>query len=104
MLFSLSNLPGLSSVNNGRQVLLTIDGKVGQSLFESCIWTTMKNEIALYKASRIIRKELFSKEEVFIGDVSNQRQSESVPQKLIQLISILEGAQPDRIYYQVSKG
>ena len=43
------------------QVSLTTAEVAGRSLFESCIWAAMKNEIALYKASRIYEKNFLPK-------------------------------------------
>ena len=44
------------------------------------------------KAAKIIRHHLFSSDQVFDGDLSQQEQTASVPKELIHLVSlILEG-------------
>ena len=47
------------------------------------------------KAAKIVRKYLLVNNEIFDGDVSEKRQSRSVPNSLVKLISmILEGGEP----------
>ena len=51
----------------------------------------------LNKTAKIVRKDLLVSDEVFDGDVSEKRQSSSVPNSLVKLIStILEGGEPSR--------
>ena len=46
----------------------------------------------LSKAAKIIRHHLFSSDQVFHGDLSQQKQTASLPKKLIHLVSlVLEG-------------
>ena len=80
-----------------RQVTLTVDDKVGQALFEVCAWLDEENETVLNKVAKIVRKDLFVSHEIFDGDLSEKRQSRSVPNSLVKLISmILEGEKPSR--------
>ena len=55
-----------------------------------CSQDTWHDEgIILSKAAKIVRRFLFSKEETFDGDLSKQRQKESVPLPLVNLISLI---------------
>ena len=55
-------------------------------------WSSFDEEIILSKAAKIIRHHLFTSDHVFDGDLSQQKQTASVPKELIHLVSlILEG-------------
>ena len=61
-------------------------------LYAACTWSSEEHDRIFSKTARAIRMRLFEKEECFDGDVSIERQEQSVPDKLIKLIStILEG-------------
>ena len=93
----LNKIPGLCVTKSGRQVTLTVDNEVGRALFETCPWSDEGNERVLNKAAKIVRKDLLVSDEIFDGDVSEKRQSRSVPNSLVKLISmILEGMEPSR--------
>ena len=80
-----------------RQVTLTVNDKVGQALFEVFAWLDEENETVLNKVAKIVRKDLFVSHEIFDGDLSEKRQSRSLPNSLVKLISmILEGEKPSR--------
>ena len=88
----LNKIPGLWMAKSGRQVTLTVDDQVGRALFEAFAWSHEENERVLNKAAKIVRKDLLLIYEIFDGDVSEKRQSRSVPNSLVKLISmILEG-------------
>ena len=93
----LDRIPGLCETKKGRSILYTIDGQIGQALFEACISSNEEDGVIISKAAEVIRKVLFSCEETFDGDVSQDRQLRSVPKILVQLISlIIEGGDLDR--------
>ena len=85
----LKKIPGLCVAKGGRQVTLTVDDKVGWVLFETCTWSDKENEGVLNKATKKVRKDLFVSDEIFEGDVSEKRQSRSVPNSLAKLISMI---------------
>ena len=88
-------LPDLCVAKSGRQVTLTVDDEVGRALFEACAWSDEDNERVLNKAAKIVRKDLLVSYEICDGDVSEKRQSCSVSNSLVNLISmILEGGEP----------
>ena len=77
---------------SGRQVTVTVDEEIGRALSEACAWPDEENERALNKAAKIVRKDLLISDETFDVDFSEKRQSRSVPNSLVKLISmILEG-------------
>ena len=82
---------------SGRQVTVTVDEEIGRALSEACAWSDEENERALNKAAKIVREDLLISDETFDGDFSEKRQSRSVPNSLVKLISmILEGEKPSR--------
>ena len=88
---------GLYVTKSGRQVTLTVDDKVRRALFETCAWSDEVNERVINKAAKIVRKDLLVSDEIFDGDVSEKRQTYSVPNSSVKLISmILEGGEPSR--------
>ena len=92
-----NKIPGLCVVRSGRQVTLTVDDKVGRALFQACRWSDEVNKRAINKAAKIVCKDLLVSQEIFDGDVSEKRQSYSVLNSLVKLISmILEGGEPSR--------
>ncbi len=95
----LKRVEGLCEKKHGKNVLLTLEEDVGHAVFEASQSSSFDEGIILCKAAKIIRKHLFSKEEVFDGDLTKQRQISSVPKELIHLVSlILEGtSQYDKI-------
>ena len=69
---------------------------MGRAPFEACKSTSLDDGIILRKAANIIRRELFLRDELFDGDISRAKQTDSVPLTLINLISlILEGGIPE---------
>ena len=65
---------------------------VGYAIFEASKPSSFDEEIILSKAAKIIPHHLFSLDQVFHGDLSQQKQTASVPKELIHLVSlILEG-------------
>ena len=89
----LEKVPGLCELESGRQMTLTLNDKVGQTLFAA--YQSDEEEELMFKAATVIRRSLLAKDEVFDGGVSSQRQEKSVPKILVNLISmILEGVAP----------
>ena len=92
-----NKIPGLCVAKGGKQVTFTVDHEVGRALFKACAWSDEENEWVLNKAAKIVWKDLLFSDEIFDGDVSDKRQSRSVPNSLVKLISmILEGGKPSR--------
>ena len=76
----------------GKDVLLTLEEHVGHAIFEASKTSSFDEGIILSKAAKIIRHHLFSSDQVFDGDLPQQKQTASVPKELIHLVSlILEG-------------
>ena len=97
----LNKMKSLCVSKSGRQVTLTVDDEVRQALFEACTWSFEENERVLNKTAKIVAKielkDLLLSDEIFDGDVSEKRQSRSVPNSLVKLIiMILGGGKPSR--------
>ena len=76
----------------GKDVLVTLEEHVGHAIFEVSKTSSFDEGIILSAAAKIIRHHLFSPDQVFDGDLSQQKQTASVSRKLIHLVSlILEG-------------
>ena len=85
-------VPCLRESKAGKFILLTLDKDLGKALFEVCMSSAEGNGITLAKAAHIIRSYLFENDEIFDGDVSPHRRTNSIPTCLVQLIGlILEG-------------
>ena len=85
-------VPCLRESKAGKFILLTLDKDLGKALFEVCRSSAEDNGITLAKAAHIIRSYLFENDEIFDGDVSPHRRTNSIPTCLVQLIGlILEG-------------
>ena len=92
----LEHFPSLVETKDGNSILLTLDREMGRALIEACKSTCLDDGIILAKAANIIRRELFLRDELFDGDISRTKQTDSVPLTLINLISlILEGGIPE---------
>ena len=94
-------MKSLCVTKSGRQVTLTVDDEVRQALFETCTWSFEENERVLNKTAKRVAKielkDLLLSDEIFDGDVSEKRQSRSVPNSLVKLIiMILGGGKPSR--------
>ena len=70
-------------------VILTVEEDVGAAIVK-CSENTWHDEgIILYKAARIVRRILFTKEETFEEDLSEQRQKESTPLPLLNMVCLI---------------
>ena len=88
----LENVPGMCATKSGKYVLLTLDGEMGRALFDACLNSNRDDGLLLAKVAHMIRKDIFSQDEVFDGDLSKDRQLASVPSSLLQLVAlIMEG-------------
>ena len=91
----MKKIPALSVDKSGRKVTFTVEDQVGWTFFEAYAWSDEESERVLNKAAKIMRKDLLVSNEIFEYDVSEKRQSRSVPNFLVKLISmILEGGEP----------
>ena len=61
---------GLCESRKWVNILLTLDGEMGQPFFEACQNSNKDDGPVLAKASQIVRRVMFSDEEVFDGDIS----------------------------------
>ena len=87
-----NKIPGLCASKSGIQVNLS-----WQALFEACAWSDGENDRGINKAAKIVRKDLPGSDGIFDGDVSEKRQSLSVPNSLVKLIiMILEVGESSR--------
>ena len=78
----MDQVPGLSiAKKSGLTVAITMDDEVGRALFETCDNSEKDDENILLKAAQFVRKGL-KNDEVFDGNVSEERQLQSVPAAL----------------------
>ena len=84
----LESVPGLYESRKGRNILLSLDGDVGKALFDACENSCSENSLALARAAWIIRSELFAASSID-GDVSIEKQNDSVPFCLQQFMELL---------------
>ena len=88
----LEQVRGLCEQKSGRCVLVTVDGDIGKATFEASLSSSHDEGLITCKAAKLIRKYLFSNDERFDGDVSEERHRSSVPNHLVHIIGlILEG-------------
>ena len=66
----LEQVPGLCEQKKGKFVIITLNGDVGRDICEASANSMLVDGVILTKAANIIRKHLFSKTEVFDGDLS----------------------------------
>ena len=87
----------LTESRAGKFVLLTLKEDIDHALFEACRSSDEEEGMTLVRAASRIRRTLLINDEVFDGDLSEERQRKSVSSSLVQLISlILEGATWDK--------
>ena len=71
---------------------------VGHAIFEASKTSFFDEGMILSKAAKIISHHLFSLDQVFDGDLSQQKQTAFVPKELIHLVSlILEGTSQHQV-------
>ena len=88
----LSHIPDLQAHRSGRDVLLAFQHDVGDALAQMCFQDDDDQGILLAKSAKLVREKLFSDNHPFNGTFSSSSKSESVPEVLVALISmILEG-------------
>ena len=92
-----NKIPGLYASKSRIQVNLTVDDEVRQALFDASAWLDGENERVINKAAKTVWKDLLGSDGIFDGDVSEKRQSLSVPNSLVKLIiMILEVGESSR--------
>ena len=88
----LKRVNGLCEKKKGKTILSTLEENVGFAIYESSKDSSFDEAVILCNTAKIIRKHLFETKEVFNGDLSLNKQEQSVPKILLHLISlILEG-------------
>ena len=85
----LEEVPAPCEQRNGKFVLLTLGAHVGKALFDVTQNSHKDDGIVLSRAAKIIRKHMFDKEEILNGDLSKEKQKDSVPSPLLHLISLI---------------
>ena len=88
----LSSIPGLIEQKKRKYVILTKETH-GDAIYEASIMTNQSEGIMISKAAKIIRKYMFDATTTFDGDLSYNRQKQSIPIQLLHLLGlILEGS------------
>ena len=85
----LQEVSALCEQRNGKFILLTLDAHVGKALFDVTQNSYKDDGIVLSTAAKIIHKHMFDKEEIFNGDLSREKQNDSVPSPMLHLISLI---------------
>ena len=84
----LAEIPDLFEEKKGKYVILTSRRPLGESIFEASMSPRTEGGI-LYSAAKIIRKYMFEHDEFFDGDLSQDRQKQSVPRHLLLLLGLI---------------
>lgn len=87
----LFNVPGLCESKSGTHILLTLQDEMGQVLFEASNSSTHHYGIIIAKAANIICRHMFSNEVSFNGDMSQGKQTASIPNWLLQMMTLIFG-------------
>ena len=88
----LKEVHGLREEKKGKCVLLTMDGTAGRAVFEASLNSTLDEGIILSKAASIVRKNIFSHDQSFDGDLLASDPKNSLSIHLLRLLGlILEG-------------
>jgi hypothetical protein len=66
-----------------------VEGDFGKALLKLSQHSLKDDGMVISKAARIVRKALFEREEIFDGDLSNERQKSSVAGPLLHLMSLI---------------
>ena len=85
----LKEVSALCEQRGGKFILLTLDAHVGKALFDVTQNSYKDDGIVLSRAAKIIHKHMFDKEEIFNGDLSREKQNDSVPSPMLHLISLI---------------
>ena len=86
---NLELIPCLTESKAGKFVLLTLKEDIVRALFEACRSSDEEEGMTLVRAASRIRRTLLINDEVFDGDLSEERQRKSVPSSLVQLVSLI---------------
>ena len=85
----LKEVHGLCKEKEGKCILLTLNNAIGRASFEASRKSTIDEGIILSQAARIIRKQLFTKNECFDGNFSVNNRKSSVPIHLLHLLGLI---------------
>ena len=92
----LANVPGLQAHKKGRDILLAFNDEVATALQQACERDFDNEAMTLFKATRIIRRDMSDTKSKFNATFNNSCQQESDPESLKPLIGmILGGGGPD---------
>ena len=72
-------------------ILLTLKDEMGRAVFDACYSSTQDDGIIIAKAANIIRRLVFSIEVSFNGDLSQAKQTASVQNQLLQMMTLILG-------------
>jgi hypothetical protein len=85
----MSNFPDMKSFTKGRDVFLTFDDTIAESLTIASERNSDSEAISLSKTAQIIRRSLFAKSTSLQGTFTSRCQEESVPDALLALIRMI---------------
>ena len=84
-------IPHLEGYQQGRNVLMTFRGDIGQALADAC-QERVTNAVTLARAAEIVREEMFQNEQAFDGSLPIDCEEKFVPSSLLTLVKmVLEG-------------
>ena len=88
----LENVPCLCEIKKGKFTLITLGSEMRRAFFEACQSSSNDDGMIIAKTTSVIREQLFNNDEIYNGDLSRERQMNSIPQVLLYLIQfLLEG-------------
>ena len=76
-------VPGLTAHTKGREVLLAFDEDIGPLISDAFCEDNDADAMCQARATKMVRKEMFSKTDTSTGTFSHNCQRESVPQTLL---------------------
>ena len=85
----LEQMPGLCEKKDGKFVVLTVEDEVGKTLISLAQNSAKDNGFVISKAAKIIRKKMLVDDVTFDGDLSSEKQLQSVESSLLRLVSLL---------------
>ena len=86
----LSQIPDMSAHKKGRYVLLVFSEDIGPAITTSCELDSDRDAVCLARAAHVVRRQMFQEAKPFTGFADGCQ--ESVPQLLLGLVRMLDGA------------
>ncbi len=85
----LAHFPDLQALKDGRDIILIFNEDIGPAMRKACELDAESNAIHLARAAQIVRRELFNNKSTFTGAYGNHCQELSVPNSLVELVSMI---------------